>query len=140
MAEMIAPVLGKYPFFVWEQDMKYSVIVLATPYAIRRFIRRHGKLPLPAQYFAGRGIGTSLLGNRQSAARQGGAPTLISNVAGGNTACESYASKGGNKGGWYRCVMRGVNSTNISMISTTASAAEEGKRDYEWPANCQTHQ
>ena len=98
MAEMIAPVLGKYPFFVWEQDGEVLGYCFAHAYMPDPVYSSTWEITIYLRNgYTGRGIGSSLLKSTIEAARQGGAHTLISCVTGGNTACEVMHQKAGFK-------------------------------------------
>lgn len=98
MAEMIAPVLGKYPFFVWEQDGEVLGYCFAHAYMPDPVYSLTWEITIYLRNgYTGRGIGSSLLKSTIEAARQGGAHTLISCVTGGNTACEVMHQKAGFK-------------------------------------------
>lgn len=96
MADMLNPIIGNYPFFIYEEDGKVLGYCYAHAFHPDPVYSRSWEITIYLRNgHTGQGIGTKLLEAITKASRQGGAHTLISCITDGNTACERMHERAG---------------------------------------------
>ena len=96
MAATLMPVIGRYPFFVHEEDGEVLGYCFAHAFHPDPVYSRTWEITIYLrQGHTGRGIGSGLLDAIIEASRQEGAHTLISCITDGNTACERMHERAG---------------------------------------------
>ncbi|MCM1505435.1 MAG: GNAT family N-acetyltransferase [Muribaculum sp.] len=96
MRQMLEPVIGKYPFYVFEEDGIVLGYCFAHAFMPDSVYGRTWEITIYLRHgYTGRGIGSALLGAVVDDARHGNVHTLVSFITGGNTACENMHIKAG---------------------------------------------
>lgn len=89
MRQRLESVVGRYPFFVWDDNGAVLGYCFAHAYQPDPVYGATWEITIYLRHDAtGRGIGSALLGAVIDASRRAGAHTLISCVTGGNEPCE----------------------------------------------------
>lgn len=96
MASMLEPVVGKYPFFVFEENGELLGYCFAHAFQPDPVYSRTWEITIYLRHgHTGQGIGHHLLEAVIEASRQAGAHTLISCITAGNTPCENMHERAG---------------------------------------------
>lgn len=96
MAAMLEPVVGKYPFFVFEENGEVLGYCFAHAFQPDPVYSRTWEITIYLREgHTGKGIGRRLLDAVVEASRQAGAHTLVSCITEGNEPCESMHEHAG---------------------------------------------
>ncbi len=96
MVAQIEPVVGKYPFFVFEDEGLVLGYCFAHAFQPDPVYSRTWEITIYLrQGYTGRGIGSQLLEAVTDASRMAGAHTLVSCITDGNTPCEQMHERAG---------------------------------------------